>query len=131
MTRTSNHSGTRTNRAARILRRQVADRGRRYATRLQWDEDAKTHREVPGDPDKLADMVELDRWAWPGGYTMLYVGHDGTYPLCQPCAQHDLEEDGEWPDGYDYVAGGPEDYDGRPIHCDGCGEVIEDWSDEA
>lgn len=118
MTKTSHHSGTRTNRAVRLLKELV----RRAGERATWME---------RDAETLARRVELPRFAWPGGYEMLYVGHDGEYPLCQGCAQHDLEEAGDWPDGYDYVAGGPADYGGRTeILCNGCGDPIASFNDE-
>lgn len=103
------------NRDARHLKSLVNRRGELY-----------TH--LGKSPEYIARMVELDRNAMPGMYPLAYIsGVDGIGYICQPCAQEELEEDGVWPDGFEPIEGGPEDYGGHDVDCAKCGELIVEW----
>jgi hypothetical protein len=63
---------------------------------------------------------KLPAFAWPGGYTLVYMTHDGC-DLCADCATKELDD----PDGVDPVISGDIYWEGPDMTCDECSRVIE------
>lgn len=59
---------------------------------------------------------QLPAFAWPGGYTMIYISKHGD-TLCADCANE--------PDQTDPATDGDVYWEGPSIQCDNCGEIIE------
>ena len=68
--------------------------------------------------------IELDYYAWPGGYPIFYVTRDNEI-LCPKCTNENIEL---LSDPYDlqwYVVGCDINYEDSNLYCDHCGERIE------
>jgi hypothetical protein len=63
---------------------------------------------------------ELHKYAWPGGYPIIYYSKDGG-TLCPVCAQK-IDDD---EDDYDYIDQFYIYYEGPPEICDECSAEIE------
>jgi hypothetical protein len=59
----------------------------------------------------------LPSWAWPGGYPILYIDHDGE-TICPKCANDD-----DWSDKA--IVGYFVHYEGEPEICANCNAQIE------
>ncbi len=86
----------------------------------------------PDPPKKL----RLIKYAWPGGYQVIYITKGGNV-LCPDCAQAELDtfldqdddSDYGWP-SYDPVVGCQGFEEGPSTYCEGCGKEIEsDYGD--
>jgi hypothetical protein len=74
---------------------------------------------------------ELPHFAWPGGYTILYVTGDGRV-VCPKCANlpefycnEDLHSKPKFPDEMNHVVAGDVYYEGPTVQCDNCNAEIE------
>lgn len=70
----------------------------------------------------LNEKGELDAYAWPGGYPILYLDRDNS-TLCAKCATESLKDPDEVPQ-FKPVACDIY-YEGPTLQCDQCGTDIE------
>ena len=63
------------------------------------------------------DNGKLPSCAWPGGYPILYQDKHGS-DLCPDCANRDVDDS-------QACVGWFIHYEGAPVTCDDCGEMIE------
>lgn len=73
-------------------------------------------------PERDSDG-QLPSYAWPGGYTLIYITKQGN-TLCAACAT--MQEDDPDKTPYDdEVTGYDIYYEGPDVQCDECGKVLE------
>ena len=74
---------------------------------------------------EIAEEIQENPYAWPGGYPRFAVTEDGA-ALCCKCLHTEreaiLESDGR--DGFE-VVDGPVNWEDSELTCDGCGDKIE------
>jgi hypothetical protein len=73
----------------------------------------------------LTELEESGRYAWPGGYPVVYLDRDSSQ-LCYDCAKRDLEsaaEGGESIELDSYVEQGDQQFYGG-VYCDQCSQYI-------
>lgn len=68
--------------------------------------------------------IELDYYAWPGGYPLYYVTKDSGV-LCPKCVNDNLELLSDEYDPQWYVIGYEINYEDNSLYCDHCSERIE------
>jgi len=61
---------------------------------------------------------ELDAFAWPGGYPIIYLDKENSV-LCAKCATKSLNDEDDKPVACDVY------YEGPTLQCDGCNADIE------
>ena len=80
------------------------------------------------DQRELGKVLRHGRWAWPGGYEMFYVTHDGGL-LCNPCVIQELNSildsiSNDINDGWKVVGyGSTAELEDRTV-CDHCNYII-------
>ena len=72
-------------------------------------------------------LKDFPKFAWPGGYPLLYVTHDGCV-LCADCAKADADAfyaDDSFDDGADLEMSVGPNWEDPSLYCDECSERIE------
>jgi hypothetical protein len=74
---------------------------------------------------RLADQLSADPYAWPGGYPLFAITHDGA-ALCKHCCKSERSSIGTTTgrDGWGVVALEP-NWENPDLYCDHCGDRIE------
>ncbi len=68
--------------------------------------------------------IELDYYAWPGGYPLFYITKDSVI-LCPKCTNENIELLSDPYDPQWYIVGYDINYEDSDLYCDHCGERIE------
>lgn len=68
--------------------------------------------------------IELDFYAWPGGYPLYYITKDCGV-LCPKCVNENIELLSDPYDPQWYIVGYDINYEDSDLYCDHCGERIE------
>ena len=81
----------------------------------------------PNSPIEQFKNFVRNKYAWPGGYPMLAVMHDGGV-LCHKCAKENAKQvinSTHYGDGSGWELGGVDvNWECDVTHCDNCGERI-------
>ena len=68
--------------------------------------------------------IELDYYAWPGGYPLFYITKDNNV-LCPKCTNENIELLSDEHDSQWYIVGYDINYEDDSLYCDHCNERIE------
>jgi hypothetical protein len=66
---------------------------------------------------------QLEKFAWPGGYQLLYIVDDVCCLLCPACAQEEMNA--ATIEGEPYTATQIVNWEGPPEYCEGCSKFFE------
>ncbi len=109
--RARNHARRRSQVLTHYLRLR-ADNIASHIYEQSWD---KKYPRTPTGPSSYPARIELEQYAWPGGYTVEYLTRQGSI-LCAHCATEAIRQHDDDPpthmDTYD---------EGPAMECDGCG----------
>lgn len=90
--------------------------------------DKETYSKITDIPKSRATFydldIEMDYYAWPGGYPLYYIVKDCDV-LCPKCVNENIELLSDEYDPQWYLIGVDINYEDTDLYCDHCGEQIE------
>lgn len=97
----------------------------RFDDPLRWYETTERARELLDQfPEFTFSHIEWGAYAWPGGYEIYYIVHDGGV-LCHHCANNELMHTIDPENDQFYITGADVHWEGPPIYCDHCAREVQ------
>lgn len=96
----------------------------KFSEPIPWYETAERARELLDPSEFTFSHLEWEAYAWPGGYEIYYIVHDGGV-LCHNCANDELMRTIDPDDDQFYIIDSDVLWEGPSIYCDHCNREIQ------